>query len=175
MATQVKFDPKMNKAKGIPDGYHVIIPYLTIDGVAEAIEFYKKAFGAEERLRVPGFDGKVGHAEIVINGHAIMLTDEFAYLEAKGPRTLGGTTSGIHIYFEDVDSVVEQALAAGCRIVFPIEDQFCGNRSCGLADPFGHNWYVATHTEDMSNEEMYRRAHEAIKAHESLQNSVDKS
>ncbi|HEY9686517.1 MAG TPA: VOC family protein [Coleofasciculaceae cyanobacterium] len=175
MTNQVKPSPRSNKAKAVPNGYHVITPYLTVDGVAEAIEFYRKAFGAEERLRVPGFDGKVGHAEIVINGHAIMLTDEFFYLEAKSPRALGGTTSGIHLYVEDMDAVVEQALAAGCRIVFPIEDQFCGNRSCGLADPFGHNWYVATHIEDMSNEEMYRRAHEAIKAHESLKKSAAKS
>ena len=155
-----------SKAKAIPDGYHVIIPYLSVDGVAEAIEFYEKAFGAEERLRVPGFEGKVGHAEITINGHAIMLTDEFFYLEAKGPRTLGGTTFGIHLYVEDVDACLKRALDAGCRVVFPIEDQFCGNRSVGIADPFGHNWYLATHTEDMSNEEMYRRAYEAIKAYE---------
>jgi PhnB protein len=159
----------MSKAKAIPDGYHPIIPYLTVDGVDKAIEFYKKVFGAEERLRVPGFDGKIGHAEITINGSCIMLTDEFFYLEAKSPRSLGGTTSGIHLYCENMDAVVKRALAAGCRIVFPIEDQFCGNRSCGLADPFGHNWYIATHTEDMSKEEMYRRAREAVQAYESTQ------
>lgn len=166
MTNQVKAAPGGNKVKAVPDGYHAIIPYLTVDNVAEAVEFYKKAFGAEERLRVPGFDGKVGHGEIVISGCVIMLTDEFFYLEAKAPKTLGGTTFGIHFYTEDVDAAVERALAAGCRIVFPIEDQFCGNRSCGLADPYGHNWYLATHTEDMSNEEMYRRAHEAVAAYE---------
>ena len=159
-------------AKPIPDGYHTIIPYLTIDNVAEAIEFYKKAFGAEERLRVPGFNGKVGHAEIVINGHCIMLTDEFFYLEAKSPRALGGTTSGIHMYVDDVDAVAERALAAGCRVVLPMEDQFCGNRSCYVADPYGHNWYLATHTEDMSSEEMYRRAHDAIRQYESQQKTT---
>lgn len=173
MANQVKPAPSVQQ--GVPKGYHSIIPYLTINGVAEAIEFYKKAFGAEERLRVPGFDGKVGHAEILINGHAIMLTDEFSYLEAVSPQTLGGTTSGIHLYVEDVDAVVERALAAGCRVVFPMEDQFCGNRSCGIADPFGHNWYVATHTEDMTNEEMYRRAREAIKAYEMLKKAKENS
>ncbi len=160
----------MSKVKAIPDGYQVIIPYLTVHNVPEAIEFYKKAFGAEERVRVPGFHGKVGHAEILIDGHAIMLTDEFSYLEAVSPRTLGGTTMGIHLYVEDVDAVVARALEAGCRIVFPIEDQFCGNRSCGLADPFGHNWYVATHTEDMTYEEMCRRGAEAAKAAEVLTN-----
>lgn len=175
MTNQVKFNPKTNKAKAIPDGYHTVTPYLTVKGAAEAIEFYKKAFGAIERLRVPGFDGKIGHAEIVIDGHAIMLTDEFTYLEAVGPQTLGGTTSGIHLYVEDVDTMFDQAIAAGCRIIFPIEDQFCGNRSCGIADPFGHNWYLATHTEDMTDEEMYRRAHEAIKAHESLKKSAEGS
>ncbi len=164
MTSQTKSQLKSRKAKAVPDGYHVIIPYLTMSNVAEAIEFYKKAFNVVERLRVPGFNGKVGHAEILINGHVIMLTDEFSYLEAVSPKTLGGTTMGIHFYVEDVDAAVEQALSAGCRIVFPIEDQFCGNRSCALADPFGHNWYLATHFEDMSNEEMYRRAREAIKA-----------
>ncbi len=161
-----------NQVKAIPDGYHVITPYLTVNNVAEAIEFYKKAFGATERVRVPGFDGKVGHAEILIGDHAIMLTDEFPYLEALSPKTLGGTTSGIHLYVENVDAVVEQAIAAGCRVVFPIEDQFCGNRSCGLADPYGHNWYLATHIEDMTYEEMCRRGAEAVKAAESLKKSA---
>jgi PhnB protein len=155
-----------NQAKAIPDGYHVITPYLTVKGVDEAIAFYSRVFGAKERLRVPGFDGKVGHAEIVIGDHAIMLTDEFFYLEAKSPQSIGGTTMGIHLYVQDVDSVFQRAVEAGCRVVFPIEDQFCGNRSCAVADPFGHNWYIATHTEDMSNEEMVRRAYEAIAAYE---------
>jgi len=158
--------------KAVPDGYQAIIPYLTVHNVREALEFYSKAFGATERLLVPGFDGKVGHAEIDINGHVMMLTDEFSYLEALSPKTLGGTTSGIHFYVDDVDAVVERALAAGCRIVFPIEDQFCGNRSCGLADPFGHNWYIATQTEEMSKEEMVRRAYEAIRNYESLKKSA---
>jgi PhnB protein len=162
-----------NPVKAIPDGYQVIIPYLTVNNVAEAIEFYNKAFGAEERVRVPGFDGKVGHAEIVIGGHCIMLTDEFPYLEAQSPQSLGGTTMGIHLYVEDVDAVVNQAIAAGCRTVFPIEDQFCGNRSCGLADPYGHNWYVATHTEDMTYEEMCRRGADYVKAAEALKKSTE--
>lgn len=164
MSNQVKAKPKQVKA--VPTGYQSIIPYLTMDNVAEAIEFYKKAFNATERLRVPGFNGKVGHAEIEIGGHVIMLTDEFPYLEAVSPKTLRGTTMGIHFYVQDVDAVVEQAMKAGCRTVFETEDQFCGNRSCALADPFGHNWYIATHYEDMSKEEMYRRAREAIKAAE---------
>lgn len=159
-----------NPVKPIPEGYQVIIPYLTVNSVVEAIEFYKKAFGAEERVRVPGFNGKVGHAEISIGGHIIMLTDEFPYLEALSPKTLGGTTMGIHMYVEDVDAVVKQAIEAGCRYVFPTEDQFCGNRSCGLADPFGHNWYVATNTEDMTFEEMCRRGEEFVKSAEALQN-----
>ena len=173
MAKQVKDAPKTSRIKAIPDGYHVITPYLTVKGAADAIEFYKKAFGAVEKLRVPGFDGKIGHAEIVINGHIIMLTDEFSYLEAQSPQALGGTTSGIHLYVEDVDAVFDQAIAAGCRVIFPMEDQFCGNRSCGLADPFGHNWYIATHIEDMTDKEMYRRADEAIKAYQTLKKSAE--
>ncbi len=161
-----------DKVKAIPDGYQVIIPYLTVHNVPEAIEFYKKVFGATERVRVPGFDGKVGHAEIVIGGHAIMLTDEFSYLEALSPKTLGGTTMGIHLYVENVDEVFERATAAGCRVVFPMEDQFCGNRSCAVADPFGHNWYIATHTEDMSYDEMVRRGHEAVKAADALKKAA---
>ena len=168
MTPQVKEAPKNTAVKGVPVGYQTVIPYLSVDGVADAIEFYKKAFGAEERLRVPGFDGKVGHGEISINGHVIMLTDEFFYLEAKGPRSLGGTTCAIHLYVEDVDAVFAQAMEAGCRVIYPIEDQFCGNRSVAIADPFGHNWYIATHMEDMSEDEMYRRAHAAIEAAKDL-------
>jgi PhnB protein len=172
MTSQVKTSRRTDRVKAVPDGYHVVTPYLTINGVAEAIEFYKKAFGAVERLRVPGFDGKVGHAEIVIDGSPIMLTDEFPYLEALSPKTVGGTTSGIHLYVEDVDAMFERAVAAGCRVIFAIEDQFCGNRSCGIADPYGHNWYIATHTEDMTDEEMYRRAREAIQAAEDLKKAT---
>jgi len=157
-----------NKAKAIPDGYHVITPYITVKNVPEAIAFYTKVFGAKERVSVPGFNGKVGHAEILIGDHAIMLTDEFPYLEALSPHTLGGTTMGIHLYVEDVDAVYNRALEAGCRIVFAIEDQFCGNRSAAIADPFGHNWYIATHTEDMTYEEMCRRGADAVKAAEVL-------
>lgn len=161
-----------DSVKPIPDGYHAIIPYLTVNNAAEAIEFYKKAFGATERVRVPGFDGKVGHAEILIGGHAIMITDEFPYLEARSPQALGGTTMGIHLYVEDVDAAFKQAVDAGCRVVFPIEDQFCGNRSCGIADPYGHNWYIATNTEDMSYEEMCRRGAEVAAAAASLNKTV---
>src|SRR5690606_20513581 len=103
-----------------------------------------------------------------INGHCIMLTDEFFYLEAVSPKKLGGTTFGIHFYVKDVDKALKRAVDAGCRVFMPIEDQICGNRSVGIADPFGHNWYLATHTEDMSKQEMYRRAYEYIEAYEAM-------
>ena len=144
--------------KTIPDGYHSVTPYLIISGAADAIDYYKNAFGATELLRMPAPGGKVGHAEIKIGDSPIMLADEFPEMGYKSPTTLGGSPVSIMIYVEDVDSVFKKAITAGGKEQRPVKDQFYGDRSGTLADPFGHIWHVATHTEDVSAEEMERRA-----------------
>lgn len=147
--------------KTIPDGYHSVTPYLIITGAAEAIDYYKKAFGATELLRMPAPGGKIGHAEIKIGDSPIMLADEFPEMGYKSPQTLGGSPVSIMIYVADVDTVFDQAVAAGGKVQRPVKDQFYGDRSGTLADPFGHVWHVATHKEDVSGEEMERRAQAA--------------
>ena len=144
--------------KTIPDGYHSVTPYLIISGAAEAIDYYKKAFGATELLRMPAPGGKVGHAEIKIGDSPIMLADEFPEMGYKSPKTLGGSPVSLMIYVADVDTVFDQAIAAGGKVQRPVKDQFYGDRSGTLEDPFGHVWHVATHKEDVSAEEMERRA-----------------
>ena len=144
--------------KTIPDGYHSVTPYLIISGAAEAIDYYKKAFGATELLRMPAPGGKVGHAEIKIGDSPIMLADEFPEMGYKSPKTLGGSPVSLMIYVADVDTVFDQAIAAGGKLQRPVKDQFYGDRSGTLEDPFGHVWHVATHKEDVSAEEMERRA-----------------
>jgi PhnB protein len=144
--------------KTIPDGYHSVTPYLIISGAAEAIDYYKKAFGATELFRMPAPDGKVGHAEIKIGDSPIMLADEFPEMGYKSPKTLGGSPVSLMIYVADVDTVFDQAIAAGGKVQRPVKDQFYGDRSGTLEDPFGHVWHVATHKEDVSAEEMERRA-----------------
>jgi PhnB protein len=146
----------MAKAKPIPDGYHSVTPYLIIKGAADAIDFYKKAFGATELFRMD-HEGKVGHAEIKIGDSPIMLADESPQMGYKSPTTLGGTPISIMIYVDDVDTVFKQALAAGGEEQKPLQDQFYGDRSGTLKDPFGHVWHVATHVEDVSPEEMEKR------------------
>jgi PhnB protein len=143
--------------KPIPDGYSSVTPYLIVNGAAQAIDFYKKVFNARERLRFPRPDGKIGHAEIEINGSAIMLADENPECGAKGPQTIGGTPVTIHLYVANVDEVYTKAVAAGATQLRPVKNQFYGDRSGGFTDPFGHSWYVATHIEDVSPEEMQRR------------------
>jgi PhnB protein len=150
--------------KPIPDGYHSVTPYLIISGAADAIEFYKKAFGATELFRFPAPDGKIGHAEIKIGDSPIMLADEFAEMGYKSPQTLGGSPVSIMIYVADVDTVFDQAVAAGGKVQRPVKDQFYGDRSGTLEDPFGHVWHVTTHKEDVSVEEMERRAKAASAA-----------
>jgi PhnB protein len=152
----------MSKVKPIPEGYHTATPYLTVDGAARAIEFYQRAFGAKELFRMADPSGKVGHAEIQIGDSRIMLSDEFPERNARGPQSLGGSTVGIMLYVEDVDKVFKQAVTAGAKEVQPVKDQFYGDRSGALLDPFGHKWWVATHKEDISPEEMNRRAAEAM-------------
>jgi len=147
--------------KPIPEGYHSVTPYLIIKGAADAIEFYKKAFGATELFRFPTPDGKIGHAEIKIGDSLIMLADEFAEMGYKGPQALGGSPVSLMIYLEDVDTVFNRAVEAGASVKEAVQDKFYGDRTGALTDPFGHVWHVATHKEDVSMEEMERRAKQA--------------
>ncbi|MGH9905196.1 MAG: VOC family protein [Pyrinomonadaceae bacterium] len=142
--------------KPIPDGYHSVTPYLSVKGGAEAIEYYKKAFGATELFRME-HEGKVGHAEIKIGDSPIMLADEYPDMGFVSPKTLGGSPVGIMIYVEDVDTIFKQAIAAGGTEKKAVQDQFYGDRSGTLTDPFGHVWTVATHKEDVTPEEMDKR------------------
>jgi PhnB protein len=144
--------------KPIPEGYHSITPYLIVKGAAAAIDFYKRAFGATEVVRMPGPDGKVGHAEIKIGDSPIMLADEVPEMGAVSPQTLGSTPVSILLYVEDVDAVFDRAIAAGGKSVRPVEDKFYGDRMGSLADPFGHQWHIGTHKEDLSPEELRKRA-----------------
>lgn len=153
--------------KAIPDGYHSVTPYLIISGATEAIEYYKKAFGATELMRIDAPGGKIGHAEIRIGDSPIMLADEFPEMGYKSPKTLGGSPASIMIYVEDVDTVFNQAVAAGAKEQRPVKDQFYGDRLGTLEDPFGHVWHVSTHKEDVSLEEMEKRA----KAHSAAASS----
>ena len=146
----------MANVKPIPDGYHSVTPYLICDGAADAIEYYKKAFGATELFRMD-HEGKVGHAELKIGDSPIMLADEYPQMGYRSPKSLGGTAVSIMIYVEDVDTVYQRALDAGATEVKPLQDQFYGDRSGTLTDPFGHVWTVATHKEDVTMEEMNRR------------------
>jgi PhnB protein len=144
--------------KPVPDGYHTATPYLIIKGAAAAIEFYKQAFGATELMRFPAPDGKVGHAEIKVGDSPIMLADEYPEMGYRSPESLGGSAVSILLYVENVDERFRQAIAAGGTELRPVQDQFYGDRSGTLADPFGHVWTIATHQEDLSLEEMQRRA-----------------
>ena len=144
----------MADVKPIPDGYHSLTPYLIIDGAAEAMEYYKNAFGAVELFRME-HEGKIGHAEMRIGDSPLMLADEMP--QYKGPKALGGTPVSLMIYVEDVDNVYPQAIAAGGTEIKPLQDQFYGDRSGTLSDPFGHMWTIATHKEDVTPEEIEKR------------------
>jgi len=144
--------------KPIPDGYHTATPYLIIGGAGDAIEFYKKAFGAQELFRFPTPDGKIGHAEIKIGDSPIMLADEYPEMGYKGPQSLGGSPVSIMIYVEDVDTIFNQAVAAGATVKEAVTDKFYGDRLGTVTDPFGHVWHISTHKEDVSIEEMQKRA-----------------
>ena len=145
------------KVNPIPDDYPGITPYLTVKGGAEAIEFYKKAFDAMEVMRLPNPDGTLGHAEVKIGNALVMLADEYPDYGNLSPKTLGGSSVRLHMYVEDVDAFFEKAVAAGAKVLIPIADQFYGDRSGRLEDPFGHVWLISTHVEDVSPEEMNRR------------------
>lgn len=144
-------------AKPIPDGYHTATPYLVLQNAAGAIEFYKKAFGATELMRLASPGGKIGHAEIKIGDSPIMLADEVPEMGYRGPRALGGSPVSIMLYVEDVDALFNQAVAAGATVRRPVKDEFYGDRSGNLEDPFGHVWTIATHKEDVSPEEIEKR------------------
>jgi PhnB protein len=150
------------KAKAVPDGYHSVTAYLIIDGAAKALDFYKHVFGASEKMRMPSPGGKVGHAEILIGDSMIMLADEHPEMGARGPRAFGGTPVSVMVYVEDVDATVKAALAAGAKLLQPVEDKFYGDRSGTIEDPFGHHWHVSTHKEDVPDEELARRAAAAM-------------
>jgi len=144
----------MASPKKIPDGMHSVTPHLVCAGAADAIEFYKKAFGAVEHGRLPGPDGKIMHAAIQIGDSAVMLVDEMPQWGALGPKALKGSPVTIHLYVEDVDAFVRQAVGAGAKITMAVADMFWGDRYGKIEDPFGHQWSVATHVRDVSPEEM---------------------
>lgn len=148
----------MSPVKPIPDGYRSVAPYLIIDGAAKALDFYKKAFGATERMRMPGPGGKVGHAEIQLGDCVVMLADEHPEMGARGPRAFGGSAVSLHLYVADVDAVVKASVAAGAKLIRPVENQFYGDRLGTIEDPFGHHWHISTHVEDVPLDELTRRA-----------------
>ncbi|HXB68219.1 MAG TPA: VOC family protein [Candidatus Acidoferrales bacterium] len=150
------------KAKPIPEGFHSITPYLTVSDAARSIDFYKRAFGASERYRMEGPGGKIVHAEIKIGDSIVMLGDESIAAGNRSPQSLGGTTNGLFIYVEDVDSAFNRAAAAGAKVDMPVADMFWGDRYGKLTDPFGQSWSLATHIEDVAPEEMARRGKEAM-------------
>ncbi len=146
------------KARAIPEGFHGATPYLCVKGAAKAIEFYERAFGATEVMRLENpKDGRVGHAEIKIGEAVIMLADEYPEMNILSPQTLGGSAVTIHLYVEDVDALFQRAAGAGATVTRPVADQFYGDRAGRLTDPFGHVWAFATHKEDVSADEMRKR------------------
>jgi len=148
----------------IPDGYHTATPYLIVKGAAEAIDFYKRVFGATEVMRMADPQGRIGHAEIRIGDSVIMLADEHPEMGYRGPQTVGGSSVSIMLYLEDVDTVFNRAVSAGAKARRPVANQFYGDRSGVLEDPFGHVWTISTHMEDVAPEEMRRRAEAAMRS-----------
>ena len=148
----------VSKVKPVPEGYNTVTPYLIVDNAAAAIEFYKNGFGAMELFRIPAPGDKVGHAEIRIGNSVVMLADEHPEVGARGPRSVGGSPVSIVVYVDDVDSVAERLESAGAKVVRPVENQFYGDRAGTFEDPFGHQWHVHTHVEDVSPDEMQKRA-----------------
>jgi PhnB protein len=144
--------------KPIPDGYHSVTPYLIVKGGADAINFYKRAFGAVELMRMASPDGRIGHAEIKIGDSVMMLADEHPEMGHRSPQSLGGAGVSLMVYVDKVDEVFRQAVASGAKELQPLKNQFYGDRSGTLEDPFGHQWTLATHIEDVAPDEMRRRA-----------------
>jgi PhnB protein len=148
--------------KPIPEGYHTVTPYLAVDDAAEAIDYYKKVFGAKERVRMDAPGGKIGHAELEVGDSLVMLSDPFPQASTKPPQELGGTSVSVFLYVEDVDATVKQAVDGGATITMEVADQFWGDRMGSFTDPFGHSWSIATHVEDVPPEEMAERAKTAM-------------
>jgi PhnB protein len=151
-------------AKPIPDGYHTVTPYLAVDDAAQAIEYYEKAFGAKERVRMEAPGGKIGHAELEVGDSLIMLFDPFPQSSTRPPKELGGTSASVFMFVEDVDAVVKQAVGAGATITMEVADQFWGDRFGTVTDPFGHVWSIATHIEDLTPDEIAERGKAAMAA-----------
>ena len=143
--------------KPIPEGYHTIVPYLLVRNAAAAIDYYKKVFGAQEVDRFE-MNGRIGHADLIIGDSHLMLADEHPEMGYVGPQSLGGTTFGLALYVDNVDELFQRAVDAGAKVERPVADQFYGDRTGTLIDPFGHKWSISTHVEDVSREEMVRRA-----------------
>jgi PhnB protein len=152
------------KTKYIPDGFHAVTPYLTVKDARRAIDFYKKAFGARERVTMPTPDGKIGHAELQIADSIIMLGEECPEHGSVSPQTLEGSPVGLALYVEDVDNAFNRAVSAGASVKEAVTDKFWGDRAGALADPFGHKWMLLTHVEDVPPQEMKRRMEEAFSA-----------
>jgi PhnB protein len=149
-------------ANPIPEGYHSLTPYLAVEDASRAIDFYKEAFGAEETIRMPGPDGSVAHAELQIGDSKLMLSDPFPQSNVRPPSERGGPTASIFMYVDDVDATFEQAQRAGATVVSELEDMFWGDRFGTVADPFGQVWGMATHKEDLSEEEIAERSKAAM-------------
>jgi PhnB protein len=154
-----------DKVSYIPEGFHSVTPYLCVSDAARAIEFYKEAFGATEIMRMEAPDGRIGHAEVKIGGSIVMLADEFPEISFRSPQSVGGVSAHFMVYDEDVDARVERAVAAGAKLTRPVADQFYGDRTGGVEDPFGHHWYIATHIEDLTPEEIKRRGDAELAKH----------
>ena len=150
--------------KPIPEGYHTLTPYLAVQDAAEAIEFYTRAFGAQEIVRMHGPDGAIGHAELQIGDSKVMLADPFPQSSSRPPHELGGTSASVFMYVEDVDAVFKQAVDAGATATMEVADQFWGDRFGTVTDPFGHVWSIATHIEDLTPEEITERGKAAMSA-----------
>jgi PhnB protein len=152
----------MSPVKPIPDGYPQVSPYLVVDDGAKAIDFYTKVLGATERMRMGAPGGRIGHAELQIGDSVVMLADEFPEMGAVSPKTVGGTPVTLGMYVEDVDKTFDAAVKAGAKALRPVENQFYGDRSGQIEDPFGHRWSISSHIEDVSPDEMAKRAQEAM-------------
>jgi PhnB protein len=150
--------------KPIPEGYHSLNTYIAVEDAAAAIEYYIEVFGAEERVRMDGPDGKIGHAELQIGDSVLMLADPNPQSNYTPPTQLGGTSAGLLLYVEDVDAVVTRATEAGATLTMPVEDMFWGDRFGQVTDPFGHGWQIATHEEDLTEEEIAERSKAAMAA-----------
>jgi len=150
--------------KPIPDGYRTVTPFLVVDDGVGAIDYYKQAFGAKERMRMETPDGKIGHAELEIGDSLIMLSDPFPQSSTRPPKEIGGASGGVFLYVEDVDAVVQRAVDKGATVTMEVEDQFWGDRFGTVTDPFGHVWSIATHVEDVPPDEMAERAKAAMAA-----------